>query len=180
MDFLNFLNEKNNIWVYFIIFFGKIIEVTVATIRMVLINRGERTKGSIIAFFEVTIWIIITGTVLTGFSEDVLKIILYCFAFAVGNYIGSYIEGKIALGLSTIQVISSIECAENLVKELRNNNLAVTVMDGEGKEGDRKILMIHLKRNRIAETVKLINNSTDTCVITVTDVKVLRGGYIKK
>ncbi len=100
--------------------------------------------------------------------------------FAVGNYIGSWLEGKLALGLSTIQVISSVDCTENIVEELRKNNLAVTVLDGEGKEGGRKILMIHLKRNRIAATVKLINSLAETCVITVTDVKVLRGGFIKK
>lgn len=170
----------NTIWVYLFIFLGKIIEVTVATIRMVLINRGERKKGSLIALFEVALWIVVTGTVLQGFTEDILKAVLYCVAFAAGTFTGSWVESKIALGLSTIQVIADTKCAEGLLIALRENKLAVTIVNGKGKEGEKKILFIHLKRSRIAEAVKLINKINEKCVITVSDVRVLHGGFIRK
>lgn len=168
------------IWVYLFIFLGKILEVSTATIRMVLINRGERTKGSILALFEVALWILVTGTVLQGFTQDILKAVLYCIAFAFGNYVGSWIESKIAFGLSTIQVIAGCNNHIEILEILRQHNMAVTVINGKGKEGEKKILFIHLKRNRIAEAVKLVNSVNDKCVITVTDVRVLRGGFIKK
>lgn len=171
--------KGDSVWVYFIIFFGKITEVTFATLRMVLINKGEKAKGSIIAFVEVLLWVFITGTVLVGFTEAPLKALIFALAFALGNYLGSWLESKIALGLSTIQIITS-EDPVHLVETLRQNNLAVTVMDGEGREGPRKILAIHLKRNRVSATVKLINKNISNCMITVTDVKVLKGGYIRK
>lgn len=60
---LKFL-QSDSIWIYFIIFFGKITEVTFATLRIVLINRGERVKGSLVALIEVFLWIYVTGTVL--------------------------------------------------------------------------------------------------------------------
>ena len=170
-----------SIGVYLFIFFGKILEVTLATIRMVLINRGERTKGSFLAFFEVIVWLVVTSTVLSGFQSDLWKVLVYAVAFSIGNYLGSYLEGVIALGLSSIQVITSEnEKLDDLLTCLRSNNVAVTVINGEGKEGDKKILFIHLKRKRIAEIVKLINSVSDNCVISVSDIKVLRGGFIKK
>jgi uncharacterized protein YebE (UPF0316 family) len=52
--------DNIGVWIYFIIFFGKILEVTVSTLRMVLINRGERIKGAILAFFDVLLWLVIT------------------------------------------------------------------------------------------------------------------------
>jgi len=176
---LDFLNEKT-VWMYLFIFFGKILEVAVSTVRMVLINRGERKKGSIIAFFEITLWITVTGTVLVGFTEDILKVIVFCLAFAIGNYVGSWLEGKIAIGLSTLQVISCEGESKAIADILRSNNLAVTEIEGEGQNGTRKILMIHLKRSRIAFAVKLINKLSSDCFITVSDIKVIRGGYIKK
>lgn len=176
MEFL----KGDTVWVYLFIFLGKIIEVTIATIRIVLINRGERKKGSIVALIEVSLWIIVTGTVLTGFTQDILKAVLYCLAFALGNYVGSYIEDKIALGLSTVQVISEKEYYEQIAAALRENNMAVTAIDGKGQHGDKKILFIHLKRSRIAEAVKLVNSINNKCVITVTDLRVLKGGFIKK
>jgi len=171
--------QSDSIWLYFIIFFGKIIEVTFATLRIVLINRGERTKGSLVAFVEIILWIYVTGTVLVGFQNSPLKVLVFAVAFALGNFCGSWLEGKIALGLSTIEVITSKDPGM-LMDVLRANNLGVTVIDGEGKDGARKILKVHLKRNRIAATVKLINKNIDDCVISVTDVKVIKGGYIKK
>lgn len=172
--------QSDNIWVYFIIFFGKIIEVTLSTLRMVLINKGEKLKGSLLAFVEVILWVFITGTVLVGFAEAPLKALVFAVAYALGNYLGCWLEEKLALGLSTVEVITTEEEAENLVNIIRNNNLAVTVVDGQGKEGKRKILKIHLKRSRINATCRLINKNTTNCMISVSSVKVLRGGYIKK
>ena len=56
MNLPDFLT-KPSVWLYLFVFFGKIIEVAVATIRIVLINRGERVKGSITGFFEVSLWL---------------------------------------------------------------------------------------------------------------------------
>jgi uncharacterized protein YebE (UPF0316 family) len=179
MDILNFL-KGDSVWVYLFIFFGKIIEVSMATLRIVLINRGEREKGSIIALFEVALWVIVTGTVLAGFTEDILKVVLYCVAFALGNYLGSRLEAKLAFGLSTIQVIADRADYQSVSEILRQNNLAVTEINGKGKEGDKKILLIHLKRSRIPATVKLVNQTNPKCVIAVSDLRVVRGGFIKK
>ncbi|MGI6213660.1 MAG: DUF2179 domain-containing protein [Christensenellales bacterium] len=177
MDFFT----GNSVGLYFVIFFGKIIEVTVATLRIVLINRGERTKASIIAFFEILIWIMITGTVLAGFQSYPLKIVVFALAFALGNWIGSWLENFIALGLSTIQlIVNDLCCLDELLTELRANNVAVTVLDGEGRSGANKVLLIHLRRKRITKIVRLVNKIAPRSMITVSDVKVLHGGYIKK
>lgn len=175
---LNYLGG-NDIGVYFIIFFGKIVEVAIATVRIVLISRGQRTVGSIIAFFEVTMWIFISGSVIVGVAQYPLKAVVYAFAFAFGTFLGSALEDFLALGLSTIQIITS-EDTKELQQILRENYIAVTVMRGEGKDGQKEILTIHLKRKRVKPTVALINEHITNCFITVTDVKILRGGYIRK
>lgn len=177
MEFLN----NGGIWVYIFIFLGKIIEVAISTLRMVLISRGERTMGSFIAFFEMILWLIITALVLTDIYTDTYKLLVLALAFAVGNYVGSWLEGKLAFGLSTIEVIShENEQYKELLEQLRASNLAVTVLNGEGKEGTKKVMLIHLKRSRISNTVRLIQSIQKNCVITITDVKFVRGGFIRK
>ncbi|ADY12564.1 DUF2179 domain-containing protein [Sphaerochaeta globosa] len=177
MDFLDNLG----IWIYFIIFFGKILEVTVSTIRMVLINRGERVKGTMVAFFDSILWLLITGTVLEGFQEDPLRMVVFAFAFAVGNYMGSWFEDKLAFGLSSVQVIVP-EDPESvaLADSLRKDNFAVTVIKGTGRNGNRDILLLHLKRKRIAEAVTLINTMLPGAVVVVNDSKIISGGYISR
>ncbi len=177
---LEFLLGKS-VWVYVLIFFGKILEVTISTSRMVLINRGERLKGSVLAFFEIALWLLITGTVVVGLTSDPFKVLVFALAFAVGNYLGSWMEDKLAFGLSTIEIISPGEgCEQEMLRTLRSSGFAVTVMDGQGKDGQRKVMLMHMKRKRIPEAMRIINETRGDCLITVTDVRVLRGGYIVK
>lgn len=171
---------SGHIGVYFIIFFGKIIENTMQTLRLVLLSRGQRLVGAIIGFFELLLWITITGSVLAGLSTAPIKALVFAFAFAIGNYLGSYLEDIIALGLSTIQIITKKEDCDALLKVLRDNKLAVTVLHGEGRDGSREILQIHLKRKRLRSTLSLIHKHSSNVVITVSDVRVVKGGYIHK
>lgn len=175
---MNFLDNLG-IGIYFLIFFGKIVEVSIATLRMVLINRGERVKGSFIAFFDILLWIVVTGTVLEGYQQDPLRIVVFALAFAVGNYLGSWLEDKLAFGLSSIQVIvSSDESSENLAKNLREQNFGVTVTSGSGRSGKRDILLLHLKRKKIGEAVGLIKANSPDAVIVINDSRAITGGYI--
>lgn len=176
MEFL-----QGSIWIYLFIFIGKILEVTVATVRVVLINRGEKEKGAVIAFFEILLWLFITGTVLAGFQEDIVRVIVFAVAFSVGNYLGSWLEDKLAFGLSSIQVIvPEGDVSNELVKSLRSNDFAVTIMKGSGKDGVRDLMVLHLMRKRIPAAVNLIESQLNNAVIIVNDVKTAHGGYIKK
>lgn len=176
MEFL----ENTGIFIYFIIFFGKILEVTISTMRMVMINRGERAVGAVIAFFDILLWLFITGTVLVGFSDDPLRVVVFAVAFSVGNYLGSWLEAKLAFGIGSIQVIvSEGEESSCLVKSLREHNFAVTVLKGTGKDGIRDVLILHSKRKRIPAAIELIKSLSKTAVIVTTDAKV-SGGYLPR
>ena len=177
MDFLT----QPSIWLYLFVFFGKIIEVAVSTVRIMLINRGERLKGSIIAFFEVSLWLLVTGTVLVGFREDILRCFVFALAFALGNYFGAWLESKLAFGLCSINVIVSEDNkAQQLADTLRSQSFAVTVLDGQGKDGQREILVLHLKRKRIPAAVAIIKKKLKNPMITINDVRIVKGGFIKK
>ena len=176
-DFLT----KPSVWLYLFVFVGKILEVAVSTVRIVLINRGERVKGSITGFFEVSLWLIVTGTVLVGFQEDLLRCLIFAVAFALGNYVGSWIEAKLAFGLCSIQVIVNKDAeSDALVQALRDKGFAVTLLEGEGKAGRREILLLHLKRKSIPVAMSMIKGRLDNAVITVNDIRTINGGFIKK
>ncbi len=83
---------------YAFIFFAKIIEVALMTVRTVLITRGEKLYGSIIGFIEVTIWLYVTSSVLSGIKDDPIRMVVYALGFTCGNYVGCVIEEKLAIG----------------------------------------------------------------------------------
>lgn len=170
--------QNMGIGIYFVIFFGKILEVTVSTVRMVLINRGERIKGTILAFFDILLWLVITGTVLQGFQDDPMRMLVFAVAFAVGNYMGSWVEDKLAFGLSSIQVVvPESEESKKLASVLRDEGFGVTVIKGSGRSGERDLLLLFLKRKQIAQAKTIIDDNYSEAVIVVNDSRVIRGGY---
>ncbi|MFA9378897.1 MAG: DUF2179 domain-containing protein [Lachnotalea sp.] len=173
--------QTSSLWIYIFIFLGKILEVAVSTIRIVLINRGERLKGAIIAIFEMLLWLLITGTVLNGFQTDIVRVFIFAIAFAIGNYVGSWMEDRLAFGLCSIQVIvPECEISQKLLEKLRENKFAVTTIKGQGKDGERDIMFLHIKRKRIPQAVEIIKLNLENAVIVVNDSKIVHGGFIRK
>ena len=79
-------------WLLYIgIFLAKTLEVTLATIRTVLITRGEKLLGALIGFVEVIIWVYLVGNLITTVSEDPIKVLFYSAGFAFGNYVGTFL-----------------------------------------------------------------------------------------
>lgn len=163
---------------YIAIFVAKLIEVCLATIRVVLINRGEKLKGSFIAFFEIIIWVYVVSAVLTDIAEDPIKVLLYALAFTLGNYLGVTIENKIAIGTASIQILVKEQDKAMLMDLLRDKGFGVTVVKGEGKTGPVDLIIIYLKRKRVPEVIELIDGVVDNPMIVVNDVRQLKHGYI--
>lgn len=165
------------ILICFAIFFAKVLEVSIMTVRNVLLARGEKFWASFISIAEVVIWVYLVASIIDSVKNDPLKLLFYSMGFACGNYLGSMIEEKLALGLITLNIISGPEEGDAIASLLREQQVGVTVIDGEGRLESKKILMVHLKRRRKNEIVKLLEESNFNCVISVNDTKVVYGGY---
>ena len=166
---------------YILIFIAKTIEVTISTIRLVFINKGEKVKGAILGFFEILIWVLLVNTVLTNITEDPFKVFAYAAGFAMGNYIGVSLESRIAVGLASIQVVVNEDVGNCLSEMLRNDGYGVTIIDGRGKDDSKKcLLFVQLKRKKIPSAIKIIRQASSDAYITVNDIRSMMGGFIKK
>lgn len=180
MEFLT----SDSIWIYVLIFVGRIVQMLISIIWIILVSRGEKLASTLVQGMGSILFILITGTVLVGFQEDIFKSFTFIIATGLGTYIGSVIEERIALGLSSVQVIvpqdnmTGDKSSEKLAKVLRSHDFAVTVMHGKGKLGMRDILTLHIKRKRMNEAVKIIKQNEDNAVIIVNDIRSMSGGYL--
>jgi len=171
----------HTVWVMLFIFFGKVIEVSLATLRIVLINRGERIVGAIIAFIEVLLWLVIASSVLNDYQSAPLKMFIYAGAFGVGNFMGSWLEERLAFGLCSIQtVVMDAETSALISESLRKQGFGVTELEVQGRDGDpRFMLMQVVKRRLVNESTTIIQKLYPNAVITISDVKSLKGGYMR-
>jgi len=165
--------------IYFLIFVAKLTEVAIATVRTVLMARGNRVAASLLSAVEITIWLIVTSTVLMGLSEDPLMAVAFGLAFATGIYLGIMIEDKLALGLAQIEVIAGPGEARQITHKLREHGYGVTTFECEGFEGEKQAVYLKVRRKDIPVTMKLLKDY-DHLFVTVTDIRKLSIGSISR
>jgi len=174
--FIDFASN-NPLFIYIMIFVLKTFEVTVATVRIILLTKGNKFSAAFISFFEVMLWLFLISTVLVGISEDPLKAVVYAAAFAFGQLTGSIMESKMAIGTARVEAIVIREHETTLSESLRDKGYAITIIKAQGMLHPRSILIFYVPRKKIAKLVKEIRVNQPNVVITVEDVKPLYGGY---
>lgn len=100
------------------IFFARIADVSIGTIRILLLVRGMRLRAAVIGFCEVSIYMIALSIVLGGGKLSPLELVFYAGGFATGNYVGSFLEEKLLSGYALIEVIAE---SSPLVRERVEN-----------------------------------------------------------
>lgn len=161
---------------YLFIFFARVIDVSLGTIRMLMVVQGRKVQAAIIGFFEVTVYVLALGQVMDSLNNP-WKILIYGLGFASGNIVGIFIEDKIALGNLDAQIIMKTTDNIELIDLLRENNFGVTILEGEGKEGPKKILKVALKRRNLKKLKQIIYDYDDRAFITVNNINPISGGY---
>jgi len=165
--------------IYLSIFFAKLLEVTLSTIRVVLAVRGMRIIATALAGVEITLWIFVASTVITGFHSDPLRGAAYVLAYTAGIFLGLKLEDKLALGLSEIEIIADCETATAIAQDLREIGYGITVFDCKGKDGSKQMVDIKVHRKDLNTTLGLLNKYTNT-FISVNDIRSLSQGRIMR
>ena len=155
-----------------LIFLARIVDVSLDTIRVLMISKGYRKLAPPIGFFQVLIWII-TITRIMANLDNWLTYIAYSAGFGMGTYVGMWIEEKIALGYELLRIITRAG-ANELIDVLRQSGYMVTTVTGEGKDGEVGILFLILNRKVIKEVVELVKQYNPHAFYTIEDMRFVR------
>lgn len=160
-----------------LIFGAKVFEVTLTTLRMLYLNKGAKVQAASIGFVEVLIWLKVASIVLVGIEEHPARMFVYALGFAAGSYVGMVIEEKIGLGYSKLEVVTDKENAALFTSVLRDFGKAVTVINAEGKDGEKRVLSLYVKRKNKDEVLRLANEMNISGIVTVSDIQKAYGGF---
>ncbi|KKM08989.1 hypothetical protein SY88_21315 [Clostridiales bacterium PH28_bin88] len=163
---------------YLLIFFARVVDVSLQTMRVLLLVRGKRPLAAAIGFFEVAIYVLALKYVVDRLN-DPLSLVIYAMGFSAGNLVGGMIEEKVALGHLTVQVISMCRPLE-LAEFLRQEGYGVTVLKGEGREGTHFLLNIILSRKDLPKVMDIVNRWDCQAFVTVLDARATKGGIFTR
>lgn len=149
----------------FLIFFLRLLDVGMATVRIVLLGKGKKGTASRLGFVEALIWVLAVIRVLDGL-DDPFRMVAFAAGFAAGTYLGALVEEWMALGQAMLRVIAPIE-SPPIAPLLRERGLGATVVNGDGMDGDVRITFCVVPRKRVSEVTRLVGEVNPDAFVTV-------------
>jgi len=152
-----------------LIFLSRVIDVSLDTIRIVFISKGNKFLAPILGFFEVLIWLVAITRIMENL-DNVIYYIAYAGGFAAGNYIGLIIEEKLALGLQMFRIITQKE-GSALIHSLTEKGYGITSIDAEGKNGNVNVIFSVVKRSESKKVIEIINQHNPNAFYSIEDIR---------
>lgn len=162
----------------FMIFLGRIIDVTLGTMRIIFVSKGEQYKAPLIGFFEVFIWIVIISQILVR-ANDLISYVSYAAGYASGNYIGILLEKRIAYGIVLCRIYTQKE-ASILVQKLNQLSLGATLTHGEGSTSQVNIIETVIDRKEMKAVERTLTDFDQNIFYVVEDVRTKQNGIFPK
>jgi uncharacterized protein YebE (UPF0316 family) len=164
------------VWVVLpiLIFIGGLSYVSLGTLRIIFVARGQRFLSPLLGFFEVSVWLIAISQIMKNVS-NIAAYLAFALGFAAGNYVGILIEEKMAIGIVVVRIIIT---GNDIV--LRNGLAAagfgVTSVDAEGIHGRVKLIFTVVRRKDLGKVIKIINESHSSAFYSVEDARSVTEG----
>ena len=148
------------------IFFLRLLDQTLGTLRVLYVNKGKPVFGAVMGFIESAIWVVAISQVIQDLNDPFL-IFGYALGFASGTIMGSYIENTIAIGDIVVRIFAPKDTESmGVAKELREKGFGVTIVNGEGLQGEVSITWCVTPRKRLKEVLKIVSEINPDAYVT--------------
>lgn len=159
------------------IFFLRILDVSIGTLRIGMLVRGRRGLASFLSFFESLIWLIAAAGVLASLSHPI-QFVAYAGGYAAGTLLGATIEGWLAVGKVVVRIIAPVS-APDLLSPLREAGYYVTAVNASGRDGEVKLMYSVIPRKRVKRMIGLVEGIYPKAFVTIEEVTSAQLGEVR-
>jgi uncharacterized protein YebE (UPF0316 family) len=152
-----------------VIFFARVADVSLGTIRTIAVIRGSRMAAWWLGFFEIFIWIWIVSKVIHSVSETPVYSLFYALGFATGNYVGMTVERWIAIGDRALLLFT--RRPTKISRAFQTLHYAVTEWQGNGKDGPITLLFLKIPRRSVRPVIQTAKAIDPACFFVVETVE---------
>lgn len=161
-----------------LIFLARLADVSLATMRHILIFKGMRKVVPVLGFVEVLIWLVAITQVMQNLT-NVVCYLAFAFGFAAGTYVGILVEERLALGHQLVRIITARN-SPDLQEMLRANHYGITVVPARGSQGPVEIFFVAVERKRIRALLERLREFDENLFFTVEDVRSVDAGIFSR
>lgn len=161
-----------------LIFLARACDVSIGTVRIILLSKNKRFLAPLLGFFEILIWLLAIRQLFINLTNP-LCYVAYAGGFATGTYLGIIIEEKLAIGFEVIRIITKKDGRE-LIEHLQNNGYGVTSAEATGSTGPVHIIFTIIKRSDVQQVLTVIKRFNPKAFYTVENISSVKEGIFPK
>ena len=83
------LNNLHPVAVCLLVCLAKIVEISIQSLKTVMMVKGQRLKAAGLGFVECGIWGLVISTIIGTLGDNLLLLLFYCFGYAAGLFLES-------------------------------------------------------------------------------------------
>ncbi len=175
--------ELNLIVVCIIVVLGRIVDMSLATIRTVFTVKGKPQIAGPIGFVEAFFWFLIVKAALDyAITNPVVDTLCLAVAYSLGFALGTFIGGKLtSLFVKTniqVQIVLSNNDKE-LISELKERGFGQTVVScrGANDNKERFMIFVEIDAKKLNELKSIVDKHDNGAFISVNESKNVFRGY---
>lgn len=154
-----------------LIFVLQATNITVGSLRVMMLVRGNRLAAGGLALIESLVWVYAAGQVINDLANPV-KVISYVLGFSVGTMVGVTVERWMALGKTLLRIVAPVSSPQ-VVDELRARGYYATVLNGEGRDGDVRVIFSVIPRKKMRVLEELVLKINPQAFVTFEETRTL-------
>ena len=153
------------------IFFARILDVSLNTIRTTFVIKGKTFIVALIAFVEITIWLLVARTAI-NVELNLWIVLSYSGGYTMGTILGTtFINKFVKTNMELIVISTKIKNT----KKIKEKNFGVSILN---KDKNKTILLIETNKKRLDELTTLLKKLDNEAFITIKETKTIINGYM--
>ena len=151
------------------IFFARIADVSLGTLRLKAVIRGRKGIAFMLAFAEVVIYTLAAANAYKYIS-NIAVLLMFSFGYASGNYIGIILDEKMSKS-SVMAIIITDHDEWQLADILREKGYGVTTSKSYGLNGIQKAqLKLIVPKEKLRDVQNIVSNYDESAYMVEVDV----------
>lgn len=159
------------------VFFARLTDVTLRTIRTILLIDGKKYIAALLGFFEVSIWLLVIRNAITSTEGVVYIALAYGLGFALGHILGITLVERFVKQINKVVIVTT-STNDHLLKALRNKQFGVTKVEAYGiLETKKYYLYLEILASRLETLNQVLAQYDPTAFVIINKSKEAINGH---
>lgn len=178
-----FGTQLDLIVVCIIVVLGRIVDMSLATMRTVFTVKNKPQIAAPIGFIEAFFWFMVVKAALdyaiqNPVADTLLLAISYSLGFALGTFLGGIISKKFVKSKIHVQIVLSSK-NNDIVNALKEKGFGQTIITAKGanKNAETYMIFVETDSDKLKELKTIIDTMDEKAFVSVSESKSVYNGF---